>query len=104
MEQGSVPELVLTRSVIKHIRKHDKGISTGVGVGHDFSVINGDVTADGAGDTPFIAWTKALNNISMSKAKVYGARLFIILPDKTEEEDIKEYMNQFNALADSAGI
>lgn len=109
MEQGSVNERCLTRSVIKHIRKHNKALNTGAAVGNDYASFNlGEnssiVWSDGVSDDPFLAWTKALNNLAVSGGTILGARIVFLCPENTKESQIKEYMKVFNCLADDSGI
>jgi hydrogenase maturation factor len=104
MEQGSLNELVLTRSAIKHIRKHDKEILKGAAVGNDFSQTADVIMTEGVHHTPFIAWTKAFNNFATSGGKALGVRLEALLPESVTEADVKTYMGEFNRLADENGI
>lgn len=108
MEQGTLGELYLTRSVIKHIRKHNKAVVTGSGVGKDYSLVKTDseytVCTEAVGDTPYIAWVKALNNFYVSGGNVSGVRVCYMLPVDTEEAQLKYYAGEFNALADEASI
>jgi hydrogenase maturation factor len=104
MEQGSLNELVLTRSAIKHIRKHSKDIICGAAVGNDFSRVSDFVTTEGVYNTPFIAWSKALNNLAVSGAHPMGVRIGAMLPETCCEADVKAYMNVFNRLADERGV
>lgn len=108
MEQGSLGELYLTRSVIKHIRKHNKSVATGSGVGKDYSMVKTHsqwtVLSESVAATPYIAWTKAMNNLYVSGGNVAGARVTYLLPKDVQEEQLKEYSASFNSLADDAGI
>lgn len=108
MNQGSLGELILTRSVTKHIRKHNKALSSGTGVGDDYSSIgsgdNGIILTEGYGSLPYIAWVKAMNNFAVSGGKPLGVRLLFMLPEGITEADIKSYMSDFNGLADSENI
>ena len=104
MEQGSLPERYLMRSVIKHIRKLNPKIEVSAAVGNDYASLNGIVSADGIGDTPWIAWTRALNNFACSGGNVEGARITMLLPENVKESWIKSYMADFNAFAESKGI
>ena len=101
-------ELILSRSVTKHIRKHNKNLVSGVAVGDDcarFSMENVDmVCTEGYGCTPKVAWIKAMNNLATSGAKVTGVRILMLLPVKEEESKIKTYAGEFNQLADEANI
>lgn len=112
MEHGTMGELMLTRSVIKHIRKHNKGLELGAGVGNDYSCVRlmdnredtGDiriVNTEAVADKPYTAWVKALNNMAVSGAVPVGVRLVIMLPSDTEERQLKDFMSEFNELADA---
>lgn len=104
MEQGTLGELYLTRSVIKHIRKHNKEVVAGSGVGKDYSLIKTGsgfmVQSEAAALSPYIAWIKALNNFKVSGGCVSGVRICYMLPVDTEEGKLKEYAGEFNSLAD----
>ncbi len=104
MELGTVSELVNTRSVIKHIRKHNKDMEQGVGVGSDYSLANGIAVSEGVASTPYIAWVKAMNNLAVSGARISGVRTVMLLPESVTEEEIKLYMKEFNSLADEEDI
>lgn len=115
MEQGSLGERYLDSAVLKNVRKinTDAKDSTyvkaapdvkdttyvGAAVGQDFSVADDFITADGVGETPVIAWTKAMNNFACSLGRPYGVRLLLMLPDTVKESQIKKYMECFDALA-----
>lgn len=108
MEQGSLGELYLTRSVIKHIRKHNKAVAIGSGVGKDCSVVKSQgewmVLSEAVAATPYVAWTKAMNNLYVSGGNIAGARVTYLLPQDVEESQIKKFAAAFNSLADDAGI
>lgn len=108
MEQGTLGELYLTRSVTKHIRKNNKAVMVGAGVGKDYSVIKTGqdlmVISEGVAETPYIAWVKAINNFACSCGDIAGVRVSYILPDFVDEAKLKEYAAEFNALADAYGI
>lgn len=107
MEQGTLGELYLTRSVIKHISKKNKNVIAGAAVGNDFARLRAEgdfVCAEAVAEDPYIAWVKAFNNLSVSGAEKMGARLVFLLPVDVQEPDIKEYMKCFNALADKHGV
>lgn len=104
MELGTLNELVNTRSVIKHIRKHNNEVRQGVGIGNDYSLADGIVACEGVSQTPYAAWVKALNNMAVSKASPVGVRLVMLLPEDVCEADIKLYMKEFNRLSDDSSI
>ena len=104
MEQGSLPERYLSRSVIKHIRRLNPKLSVSAAVGNDYANLQGNVSADGIGDTPWIAWVKAMNNFACSGGQIEGARLTMLLPQNVKESWIKGYMADFNSYAEAKGI
>lgn len=107
MEQGTLGELYLTRSVIKHISKKNKNVIVGAAVGNDFAGLRSEgdfVCAEAVAENPCIAWVKAFNNLSVSGAEKIGARLVFLLPAYVQEPDIKEYMKCFHALADKNDV
>ncbi len=108
MEQGTLNELVLSRSVIKHIRKHNKGLEQGTGIGDDYTRVKTDKTglvwSDSCESAPSLAWCKAMNNFSVSGATPLGVRILAMLPEDVEESSIKAYMREFNFLADRDSV
>lgn len=100
---------MLTRSVIKHIRKHNKALELGAGVGNDYSClrISGDaediriVNTEAVADEPYTAWVKAMNNMAVSGASPVGVRLVVMLPSDVEESQLKSFMAEFNSMADA---
>ncbi len=108
MEQGTLDELCLTRSVTKHIRKHNKDILCGAVVGSDYSAIRLSeeiaVNAEGISTSPYVAWTKAMNNLAVSGGEPVAVRIDMLLPMEVEESHIKMWMHDFNELADKSGI
>ena len=104
MEQGSLPERYLTRSVIKHIRKKNPNLEVSAAVGNDYARMEGIISADGMGDTPWIAWVKSENNFACSGGTIAGARLTLLLPKDVKESKIKQYMADFNAFAEEENI
>lgn len=108
MEQGTLNELVLTRSVTKHIRRHTKDMLQGGAVGNDYSAIRLEedilISAEGVSNTPRMAWINAMNNFYTSGGIPVGVRILIMLPESIEEADIKRFMTEFNMLADEEHI
>lgn len=109
MEQGSLSELYLTRSVTKHIRKINKDILVGSAVGNDFSAVrtsNKDivVSSEGISEDPYLAWTKACNNVYASGGTPVSARIILLIPADEEENYLKSCMTVLNDLAYKQGI
>lgn len=104
MEQGSLEELVLTRSVTKHIKKQNKAFVQGTGVGHDFARSNDFIVTEAVAIRPEIAWVKAFNNFYVSGGRPLMARVVMLLPSDIREGKIKEYMNCINSLSEKEGV
>ncbi|MBR1816115.1 MAG: hypothetical protein IJ763_10815 [Lachnospiraceae bacterium] len=104
MELGTLSELVNTRSVIKHIRKHNKNVKQGAGIGNDFSLVDNVVSCEGVSSVTYIAWVKAMNNLAVSCAEPVGVRILILLPESCDEAMVKLYMMQFNEFADDEHV
>lgn len=108
MEKGTLSELVLTRTVTKHIKKQNKKFVSGTGVGCDFSELQfgeaGLYITEGTGENPFLAWSKALNNFSCSGGELQGVRITILLPEDVAESEIKDYMKEIYALSEEYQI
>lgn len=108
MKAGTLGELNLVRSVIKHIRRHNKSLVKGAGVGNDAACVRISDTdkyifqTEAVSETPYIAWTKAMNNLAASGGNPVGVRLTALLPENVREPFIKQYMAEFNKLADES--
>ncbi len=116
MEQGSLKERVLERSVLKHVKKQNSAMSAGPLIGQDYAELGlkntGEETrnnlflimTEAVAASPYIAWTKAMNNFACSGGAPQGVRLTFLLPLEAAEQDIKRYMQKFISLAERAGI
>ncbi len=107
MEQGTLGELYLTRSVTKHIRKKNKAVASGAAVGNDYARVslNGDlICTEAVAADPLIGWVKAFNNLAVSGAVPIGVRITLLLPPDVSEKEIKDCMGCLNSLADKACI
>ena len=104
MEQGSLAERYLDSAIARSITKNNNELRAGAAVGNDFANLGGVITADGYGNTPQIAFIKALNNFLCSGANPKGARLLLCLPCTVKESNIKKYMSAFNEMAKQYGI
>jgi len=94
----------LEATVFREIKKIDKTLVKGAGIGNDYSEISDIITADGTADTPVIAWVKANNNYACSMSKPVGARVIITLPEDTKESYVKACMRDLQLLAERDGI
>lgn len=104
MNVGKVPESVLKRSIIKQIKTKRPEIITGAAVGEDCAAIrleDGEVyvtSTDPITGTSHeigaLAVHVTANDIASAGAEVIGVMLSVLLPDGTEEEELKSIMKQ----------
>ena len=113
MRRGKISENVLKRSVLKKISTHRKEIINGAGVGTDCAVLSLEgydialcttpVTAP-LEDISSYAIPMALNNIAVTGAEPVGVMLSILLPDKTEEDELQRMIEQTQDLCGKCGV
>lgn len=104
LKTGKVPESVLKRSIIKQIRTKRNEIILGAGVGEDCAAIgladdeifvtSTDPITGTSHDIGSLAVHVTANDIASSGAEVIGIMLSVLLPEGTEEEELKEMMRQ----------
>ena len=114
MEKGSIRELVLSRSILKHIRKNRKEVITGAAIGNDYSKLRHTegniVIAQGMFSLPSklhiaeASYIKAMNNLCVSGAKPVGINVGLMLPQSIEEKWVRDTMELVNSLADRDNI
>jgi hydrogenase maturation factor len=104
MRQGKISENVLKRSVLRQIKTHREEIISGAGIGKDCAILafdQGEQTVLSV--TPVMAPVDALsgyaipmalNNVAAAGAEPVGVMLSLILPEETEEADLKALMAQ----------
>ena len=113
MRRGKISENVLKRSVLKNIKTHRKEVKNGAGVGTDCAVLSFEEGYDIAlSTTPVTALLEdinsyaipmALNNIAVTGAEPVGVMLSILLPEKTEEDELRRMMEQAQDLCGKCG-
>lgn len=103
MKAGKLPYHNLKTSVIGAVKRVDDSKSTPK-VGMDASIVNTEGFSEGTGDTPLIAWIKALNNVSTLLPKGIAARVLMLLTKADKDSSIKAYMEEFSALSKAFGI
>ena len=101
---GKVPESVLKRSIIKQIRTKREEIIVGAGVGEDCAAIelsddevfvtSTDPITGTSHDIGALSVYVTANDIASSGAEVIGIMLSVLLPEGTEEEELKSIMQQ----------
>ncbi|MCR5421509.1 MAG: AIR synthase family protein [Lachnospiraceae bacterium] len=104
MNVGKVPESVLKRSIIKQIRTKRPEILMGAAVGEDCALIklkDNEVfvmSTDPITGTSYNVGSLAVhvtaNDIASAGAEVVGVMLSVLLPEGTEEEELKSMMKQ----------
>ena len=114
LQTGKVPEKVLARSIIKQINTKRKEILVGAAIGEDCAaielsddeifVISTDPITGATHDIGVLSVHVTANDIASSGAEVIGIMLSILLPEKTEEEDLKKMMQQVRDECDKLGI
>lgn len=104
LKTGKVPENILRRTIIKQIRTKREEILVGAGVGEDCAaielsddeifVISTDPITGTSHDIGALAVIVTANDIASSGAQVIGIMLSVLLPEGSEEEDLKIIMSQ----------
>lgn len=110
MRKGKVSEKIIKRSVIKTIKyKNSNYIANGAAPGGDASVtVDGTVIAQASAGLMFDkerlrfdikrAVCNALNNVASECGTPKGIIVNLVLPRKTQEQDIKELMRYISGL------
>ena len=119
---GTPSDLIMKRSVLKHLKKRTKFMTAGPTSGSDFTVYRNMITANGAADSVFLkdiedisaaglAFTRAKNHLSLAfplteNEKIDGCTMIIdmILGGDCKEEVIRKEMNLLTELAAKEGI
>jgi hydrogenase maturation factor len=115
MNRGSISQLILKRSVLKHIRRNRKEVTAGAAVGQDFAVLNGQAIAHGlaSGELPQdalgmtvgeMALLRAMNQLAVSGARPVAIHVVMLVPATQEEAVIRKEMERLNQLADRQSI
>lgn len=104
MKIGKVPENVLKRSIIKQIKTKREEILVGAGVGEDCAVISladdevfvmsTDPITGTSHDIGALSVHVTANDIASAGAEVIGVMLSVLLPENTEEAELKDMMKQ----------
>ncbi len=114
LKTGKVPESVLKRSIIKQIRTKREEIIVGAGIGEDCAaieladdeifVMSTDPITGTSHDTGALAVHVTANDIASSGAEVIGIMLSVLLPEGSEEEDLKVIMHQVEEVCSKLNI
>ncbi len=103
MKAGKLPYHNLKTSVIGKIKKVNESADTPK-IGMDFSTFKTEALSEGTGETPTIAWIKALNNVSMALPEGIVARVLLLLTIEDKDSKVKAYMEEFSALSEAFDI
>ena len=111
---GKVPESVLKRSIIKQIKTKRSEIIVGAGVGEDCAAIeladdeifvtSTDPITGTSHDIGALAVHVTANDIASSGAEVIGIMLSVLLPEGTDEDELKTIMKQAEEVCSKLNI
>ena len=114
MKTGKVPEAVLKRSVFKQIRYKRDEILVGAGIGEDCAaielsegevfVMSTDPLTGTTRDIGALSVHVTANDIASSGAEVIGVMLSVLLPEGTEEAELKDMMRQVGETCEELNI
>ncbi len=106
MKKGKIPESVLKRSVLKYTHIQQKEIIKGAEIGSDCAFLRCEDKEEGMSavttqtvtlpieDAGKLAVYAAVNNLAAAGAIAQAVTLAITLPEKTQEDQLKEIMQQ----------
>lgn len=114
MKTGKVSESILKRSVLKEIKTKRPEIILGAGVGEDCAavalaedevlVLSTDPITGASQDIGLYAIQITANDLASSGAEPVGVMLTLLLPEGTEEAELKQLMRQLQENCESLRI
>ncbi len=114
MKTGKIPESVLKRSVLKQIHTKREEVVLGAGVGEDCAavklaedevfVISTDPITGTATDIGNLAIHITMNDLASAGAEPIGGMLTILLPEESEEGELKKIMGQMEVVCAQAKV
>lgn len=114
MKLGKVPETVLKRSVIKQIEHRRDEVLVGPAIGEDCSVLaiaedevlvlSTDPITGALQDIGTLAIHITANDIASNGAEVIAVMLTILLPEGTEEPELRALMQEMEAVCNKLNI
>lgn len=114
MEIGKVPESVLKRSILKRLSVKRDEVIHGPGIGEDccvlkfpedaLLVLSTDPITGTAKEIGKLAMHITANDIAASGAGLVGVLLTILLPEGTEESELKTMMKDINDVCESMNV
>lgn len=114
LKVGKVPESVLKRSIFRQIHTRREEVLLGAGVGEDCAalklapgeifVISTDPITGTVKDIGNLAIHITLNDLASAGAEPVGVMLTILLPEGSEEQDLKSLMRQMEEGCAAANV
>lgn len=114
LKVGKVPESVLRRSIFRQIHTRREEVLLGAGVGEDCAalklapgeifVISTDPITGTVKDIGNLAIHITLNDLASAGAEPVGVMLTILLPEGSEEQDLKSLMRQMEEGCAAANV
>ena len=113
MRRGKISENILRRSVLKKINIHRKEVINGADVGTDCADLSFEKGYDIAmsatpvtapiEDISSYAIPMALNNVAAAGAEPVGVMLSVLLPEKTQEDELQRMMERAQGICSRCG-
>ncbi len=114
MKIGKVPESVLKRSILRQIRTRRPEVVLGAGVGEDCAavklaenetlVMSADPITGTAADIGMLSIQVTVNDLASAGAEPVGVLLTLLLPEETQEPELKAIMEQTEAACAKARV
>ncbi|MBH1940749.1 AIR synthase family protein [Mobilitalea sibirica] len=114
MNLGKIPETVLKRSVLNQIKHRRNEVLVGPSVGEDCSVLaiaedevivmSTDPITGTIKDIGTFAVHITANDIASEGAQIIGIMLSILLPEQTQEQELKTIMKDIEAVCETLDI
>lgn len=114
MEVGKVPENILKRAVFSSLKTSRQEVLYGPAVGEDCSVLrfgpedlivlSTDPITGTTEDIGELAVHVTVNDLASSGAEPVGVMMSLLLPESSEEEDLKRIMEDVNRVCESMDI
>ncbi len=114
MKVGKVPENVLKRSVFKQLHTKRPEVLLGAGIGEDCAavklnqdeifVLSTDPITGATQDIGSLAIHITMNDLASAGAEPVGVLLTILLPEGTQEQELRDIMGQLEEGCAQAGV
>lgn len=114
MKVGKVPESILKRSVFRQIHTRRQEVLLGAGIGEDCAaiklnhdeifVISTDPITGTTKDIGSLAIHVTINDLASAGAEPVGVLLTVLLPEDTQEQELREMMRQMEERCAAAKV